>query len=544
MKSKNSYIFVCASLSLSACKAASTSECLSTSSGELTISEKSRFVQGGYVHFGDKACSATFDVVGISSEHIRLRAYSARHCRFENGLELDKVSVSLHFTQENSGKSGYVKQIPVSEKFVDRATQTLQELKKINSPKAEAMFLGALRLPTQFDPWFGNAYAEYNSYDSKSSLICKDYEQIPPIPDPQNQMTDSCWSFLDLGTYDIVIRKSSLPAAQFSYLTQNLGKKARGLADLLNKDNILKSSYYESRKSIDTIMSLLRSHQAAQLASLLNFNLCQENIKNDELCKNQAKLIEIMAKYFVENDETGAEKNIFDWIHDNPNYRTVQLSRADLLGGKRVSVSQDARSFADLETLTSGLMAEIHSDLKTKSALHIIRMREIIAQQSRGTAPSELSPSYVIGTNFVAKEDSQVANYRFGLFGLNQIFNDPKAVRLAPEGFTPDTKNVHGVSKYGTMRIAFPYHAEVVKFQPTDSGSLITLDGIIPLMVLNTVNDEGTSGGSAILALPEIGYDDESISPNVAQPSSSDSSKTVSVRVNDASFSSTGAGCF
>jgi hypothetical protein len=63
-------------------------------------------------------------------------------------------------------------------------------------------------------------------------------------------------------------------------------------------------------------------------------------------------------------------------------------------------------------------------------------------------------------------------------------------------------------------------------------------------MVLNTVNGEGTSGGSAILALPEISYDDEPLAPSVVQPNNSDASKTVSVRVNDTSFGSSGPGCF
>ncbi|MEY2986567.1 MAG: hypothetical protein RJB13_88, partial [Pseudomonadota bacterium] len=99
-------------------------------------------------------------------------------------------------------------------------------------------------------------------------------------------------------------------------------------------------------------------------------------------------------------------------------------------------------------------------------------------------------------------------------------------------------------TKNGTLRVAFPRQSEIVKFQPTDSGTLITLHGVIPLMVLNTVNGEGTSGGSAILDLPEISYDDEPLAPSVVQPNNSDASKTVSVRVNDTSFGSSGPGCF
>ncbi len=528
---------------LSGCKAASTSECLSTSSGEIKISDKSEYVQGGYLHFGEKSCSASFDVVGIASDHIRLKAYSARHCRFENGLDLKKVSASLYFSDTSSSRAGYVKNIPVSERFVDRASAIMEEVRRLNSPKAESLFLNALRLPTQFDPWSGGAYAEYSGTDSKSSLICRDHEQIPPIPDPQNQLTDSCWSFLDLGTYDLVIRKNSIPSSQFFYLTQNLSKKSVGINALLNSDSTLKASYYESRRRIDSIMTLLRSHQAAWLGTLLNFDLCHESVRTNEMCKNQSKMIEILAKNFIESDSNGTEKNIFDWIHDNPSYHTVQLRRADLLSGRRVPITPEIKSLSDLESAVSGIASEFRSDLLDKSAVHIIKMREIVAKQSRGASIDTLSPAYFIGSNFVGRNDKQGAGYRFGLFSFDQVFSDPKLVKLSPAGYTAQEEVVHGVTKFGTLRVAFPHHTEVVKFQPTDSGSLITLHGVIPLMVLNTVNDEATSGGSAILALPEIDYDDEPLSTNVAQPHNSDGSKTVSVRVNDSSFSSNGSGC-
>jgi hypothetical protein len=69
----------------------------------------------------------------------------------------------------------------------------------------------------------------------------------------------------------------------------------------------------------------------------------------------------------------------------------------------------------------------------------------------------------------------------------------------------------HGVSKYGTLRLAATQENQLVKFQPTDSGSMLLLKGVVPLMVLNTVDGVGTSGGSAILALPESEEDQEVI---------------------------------
>lgn len=544
MKTLNLLHFSLISCALAGCKAASTSGCLSTTSNELKISDKSDAVQGGYIHFGDKSCSATFDVVGVSAEHIRLKAYSARHCRFENGLSQDQVSVSLYFGDSNSARSGYIKNIPVNERFVDRATQAMQEVKKLNAPRAEALFLSALRIPVQFDPWFGNAYAEFIEDQSKSSLICNDFEQIPSIPDPQDRMTDSCWSALDLGTFDLVIRKNAIPPKQFFYLTEKLNDKAQRLQNLLSSDAQLKSAFYESRKSIDSIMTLLRSHQASRLVTLLNFDLCQPNVRNDELCKNQTKLIEIVAKNFTEPDREGRERNLFDWMSSSSDFRTVQLPLSDLLAGKRVIADVSVKNFSELDAYTSALTSDVSSHLKDKSALHIINMRSFVVEQSRGASAAQLSPSYLVGSNFVAKADGNAANYRFGLFGLSQVFSDPKQVQLTPTGFTQNDTPVHGISLFGTLRVAFPRESEVVKFQPTDSGSLITLHGIIPLMVLNTVNDVGTSGGSAILALPEIGYDDEPLSPQVAQPGNAEGTKSVSVRVNDGSFTSTGPSCF
>ena len=56
-----------------------------------------------------------------------------------------------------------------------------------------------------------------------------------------------------------------------------------------------------------------------------------------------------------------------------------------------------------------------------------------------------------------------------------------------------------------------PNKSTKIKFGPTDSGAMLTFAGVVPLLVVNTVDDKPTSGGSAILALPEPGNQDDAV---------------------------------
>jgi hypothetical protein len=68
-----------------------------------------------------------------------------------------------------------------------------------------------------------------------------------------------------------------------------------------------------------------------------------------------------------------------------------------------------------------------------------------------------------------------------------------------------------GVRTLGILRMYLPSKSTKIKFGPTDSGAMLTFAGVVPLLVVNTVDDKPTSGGSAILALPEPGNQDDAV---------------------------------
>jgi|GEM_PF-688615 len=503
------------------CKPTTPSQCLSVSSIPLKLSEQSSMVQGGYIHFGDKMCSAMFDILDVNAEQIRLKGYSARHCRFENGLSMDRVAVSLFFDRSPTRSAGYIKNIRAEESFVARASGTMSDVAKLNAPLATSYFLDALRIPTQYDPWSGDIFSDTGETGNlpgeaqNSSLTCNNFNQVPPIDDPNDTLTDSCWSFLDLGTFDLVIKKNSLSPRDYQFTTSQLNLRQKALSAYLAQNSSLSKAYIDQRKRIDGVMGLLRTQKAARLAYLLNFDLCSAPMRNESFCGNQKKMIEIMGRNFIEVDEKGSRINIFDKIASNTNSGEISfvpsLSYTDLLAGKRLSLPTIPANFAEVEQLAGAFAGDFTNLLKDKTSVAIILMRKLIAEQSKAVSEEIMSPSLLASTNFSVKNSPASREFQFSVFSFENIVSDKNKIRLAPDDRSAGNKNIHGISKFGTLRVAFPRDAQVVKFQPTDSGSLLTLSGVVPLMVLNTVDGAGTSGGSAILALPEVSDDENSV---------------------------------
>lgn len=497
---------------LLACKATTSSQCLSTSSTPVKLAPESSIVQGGYIHFGEKSCSAMFEIIDVTAERINLKAFSARHCRFENGLQLDQVKVSLFVDGSSKRSTGYIKDIPAEESFVNRATTAMSEIGKLNIPDITGRFLYALRIPTQYDPW-GSAVFSDNAESIKepgeapdSSLICNNTELFPPLTDYQQALTESCWSFLDLGTFDLTIRKTAQTSKVFMPLSDELMQKQKRFSEMLAKNASLKSDYQQHKKRIDDVMALLRVQKAARLAYLLNFDLCAPAFKRDDLCKTQKRLIEIMGQNFREPNENGVVTNIFDWIAAAKNVDgspTGALPLNELLAGKRMKPATLPQSLAEAEQIAEVLGAEFNSSLKNKTVITIGQLRNMLEANSKPASIEELSPALSLGTNFSTRMSSGSVALQFAMLNLRDIFSDAKKVRLLRTDDKTVNQEIYGVSRYGTLRMASPKENQLVKFQPTDSGSLLMLKGIVPLMVLNTVDGVGTSGGSAILALPE-----------------------------------------
>jgi hypothetical protein len=120
----------------------------------------------------------------------------------------------------------------------------------------------------------------------------------------------------------------------------------------------------------------------------------------------------------------------------------------------------------------------------------------------------------VNSTNDVVKAliaDNPSANQNLAILANTALAvqGDPKKttdlrfekVRLASDG----ASNEDAVVAY-TVGYGFPLYlrkSKSISLGATDSGTLLTWQGLFPLVGLNGVNEDATSGGASLVALPE-----------------------------------------
>lgn len=506
----------CLSLALTvACKPTTQSTCLSTSTESLRLAETHTLTQGGYIQFGDKACNATFDVTDVGAETIRVKAYSARHCRFENALEASKPLLHLYFAQSPERGEGYIKNIRVREDFSDRATTLMTELKKLGlAPEVEVQFLQALKIPThaEYDaivPPQDPAQISSTVPSDAKQLICQNDTIIPRLAPTAQTVSDLCWSALDVGEYQLEIRRSENVPEIFKFLSQRLNEKKRQSEAYLAKNPKIANFATEQKKDLNRIQSLLRFQNYSKLAYLLSFDHCKISQTGSSpsvsLCKNQPKLIELAGFYLAESDSNGNKTSVFDRLAAEKNFELPALSLAELKSGKRFASDKTPASFALTEQKANRHATDMYSVFRDVLSNSLKQLIDRIKQNSIDKDQSQLSSAFIVSTNLQIQQSDGLSDPSFAQFPLTAVSRAPQFIQIATDtsGLKALDQTVHGVTQYGTLRIGVPQDSQRLTFGKTDSGSLITFNGVVPLMVLNTVDDQGVSGGASILALPE-----------------------------------------
>jgi hypothetical protein len=496
--------FISSYFLITACTRTSGSNCLAAGMTTVESSKTSAFVQGGYIQFGDKMCTATFEIIDVGQNEISLRAYSARHCRFESSSNKINTSVSLYFDQTIGKSAGYIKNIPVQEDFSMRAASAMSAVAQLNSPAAKDLVTEALQIPIHYDPWGDDIFS------GKDSIICNNKEIAPDLNDPAKTLNQSCWNALDLGAYDLRIQRTSVSAGDYLFLSERLKSKQSELKSSLDKNPALAAEHQKIRTQLASSLGLLRFKKVSRLAYLLNLDLCKvrssADVNTNQLCSIQKKMIDLVGQNFVEIDDSGEKINIFDRLAkvgttDNSGVPGLSFSR--LRAGERMQLQQDSIDFASALDLATGLAAEINSIYKNKTTLLAISIRNAIKSQSGNVSETKMSPALVLGTNLNSIDSSGLKKMRYVQLPLTAVSSNPSHFVLTGQIDHLLLGHIFGVNGYGILRFGLPRSSDVVRFQPTDSGSLISLSGLIPLFVLNTVNDQPTSGGASILALPE-----------------------------------------
>ncbi|MEY3903618.1 MAG: hypothetical protein RL189_2924 [Pseudomonadota bacterium] len=512
---------------------------------DLQIAKTNPAALGGYIQFegvfGEKACNATFDVVDVLEDQIKLRAYSASHCRLEHGVvdwddpkTFPKTSLHFYFDRSTKRTAGYVKNIPAVEEFSDRTVQLAREAQRVSLPKdVYALFLGPLRTPTHVysDDLQGDAEVPSFSYGAFAPTpnIYDQPREKPPNPefnicnnpkmpnfnsDQIISFNESCWSVLDVGQFDLEIRKKDMSAIDFDFIAEQLSVKKKIKDNLLKKNPKLASLSMEQHRYFAQMRSELRMKNYAQLAYLLNFNHCAPVLAGSpesvRICKYQHQLIELVGKYLSETEVDGSRMNIFDRLAREKDFEKVGISFANLRSGQRFANDPSATTFDSVSQKSIRYSRDLRADSDFLILSGMRKMFERIRGTLKDTNKDNLSSEFYISTNIQLDNNLQKTEPSFAHFQLTQISRTPGSLMIAPNISATD-ESLFGITKEGILRFAVRRGEEKVKFSKTDSGSLVTISNLVPLMVLNTVDDgEPVSGGASILALPEAQSEDNS----------------------------------
>jgi hypothetical protein len=250
------------------------------------------------------------------------------------------------------------------------------------------------------------------------------------------------------------------------------------------------------------------------------------------VCSVRPVLIDLAEKYLVETDLDGSSKNILKKLDEmglgikSPYFRTVNIPGPN---GTNQSSQTEIRDIFREKAL-GALIDNLNGNWTELAKLFAVEKNTI----------NTFGKHYTIATNPVIRNSTGGSRSMFGLIRSAAFFGGNSTLPAV------------SLSASGALRFYLPQNQSKIFFNPTDSGSMITFGGIIPLLVLHTVDDKPVSGGASILALPEaqaenipsVGAKQASIgNKNVA--GSSDVRGGVEVQENDyvVSPSSYIAGC-
>lgn len=475
-----------ASLALLGCQQSGSRNCNTTQS-QLSDSTLVRDIEpmapaGGFIQFGSSACTVTLSLDEAREKELVVSAFTAHHCAREDSSKDPEVSLSVYLPAMDSKNSGYLKNIPVKDDFFERRKAFLSEIEKLKVPAASEFATQATMVPLLTTTYYNESLDDGEAASVFSYCLDKSTTRLN-VPNSQQ----ICWSMLDSSVRKLTIQASSLGELKFNQLKRYLEKRKANHSRALTQVKQLAADFTTWTTRVGGIQGGNRLHKYGQFAMFLNENVCKSLAKDDPkypVCSVRDQLIELSDKYLVEVDIDGKSKSILkklDELGIGSNSTFFRTKKIPAAGGSQQTVNYDIRdTFRDM--VTSRLIEKMNENRTSLGELFSVNSQKILP----------FGRHYTIASNPVYTDPSSgTKRVLFSLIRANALFGSGDSLPAIP------------LSGSGGLRMYLTKNQSKLLFNPTDSGSMITFGGIVPLLVLHTVDDNPVSGGASILVLPE-----------------------------------------
>ncbi|MBM3382596.1 MAG: hypothetical protein FJY29_09175 [Betaproteobacteria bacterium] len=532
------YIFAVFSVAyLSACRASGkmTGGC---SAAQATVDDASALVKatpvvpaGGFVNVGSRSCTATFMLLNSSDTSLTLNAYSAQHCFAEDKLDTPALSISLHVPASERVAPGYLKNLKVNDDFFTRRSAFLSEVRALGSADAIAMAERATKIQLYADRGIESLDPSKSIEENERTGSSDEYRRNVCISSAEDKLNvagsqEACWSALDTTVRIFELKASDVGSAKFNSVRRLLEAKKRNHSQLLSSYPSIAREYDSWSRRIAGQIGGWRLLSYVEIPAFLNKEVCGKYLAKDSpeqsICAVREGFLNVIKKHLVETDTDGKRKNALDHAQDlgfgldTPFVRVQPKTNSNYL-------LKDLYMFKASDVY----YAFMNQKITALRAMFPTKDDKIMA----------LPKQFSIAANPVLGLGSGNAeSVGFGLIDSSALLS----------GSNPLPSK--GVRAAGVLRFYLAKNGAKVNFGPTDSGAMLTLSGVIPLLVLNTVDGNPTSGGSAILALPDAGSEEQEVvrsgrgTANTARVAAGGATDTR-INANDALLADRASGC-
>jgi len=444
---------------------------------------------GGYIQFGDRTCTVTLLLNSSDNATLNLSAYTAQHCAREDYPQNPSVSLSVYVPSESGKLGGYLKNLPVRDDFFERRKAFVDEVERLGISAASEMSREVTKIPLLAALFYNNAEDQNVSEEFASTFsFCLDKSSRRLVIPSAQQV---CWSALDSSVRQLTLRASDIGASKFNQIKNYLERRKENHARALRSVKQFANDFSLWTQRVSAVQGANRLLKYGQLGLFLNENVCKNLAKDDKtypICAARPVLIGLAEKLLMETDVDGKSKNILKKLDEMTIGINAPFFKSETIPGPN-GASQKVQT--DIRDIFRDKHSAAMIDYINNNSTELRKLCDV-----KNDKLNMLGKHYSIAANPVFTDPAVGKSISFNLVRSSALFGKADSVPGIP------------LSPQGALRFYLPTNQSKIFFNATDSGSMITFGGIIPLLVLHTVDDKPVSGGASILALPEAAPED------------------------------------